>query len=264
MSESYSGGTPSVGVKEYYGGQIPFIRSAEINSEITELFLTEEGLKNSSARLVAVGDILYALYGATSGEVGRARLKGAINQAILAIKPHTDYDSEYLAQWLRKSKHSIIETYLQGGQGNLSGTIVKELSVDFPSLKEQKAIGDFFRQLDNLITLHQREQNYKKEALMSYTLTKYEKETVLLYNQSHDPITISTYDPGLRRRLREFAARYPELCRRVDKQKYPDYAEYEIQKERVSIRLLSPMSEEKRRVASEKAKAAGLGTKGNA
>ena len=156
MSESYSGGTPSVGVKEYYGGQIPFIRSAEINSEITELFLTEEGLKNSSARLVAVGDILYALYGATSGEVGRARLKGAINQAILAIKPHTDYDSEYLAQWLRKSKHSIIETYLQGGQGNLSGTIVKELSVDFPSLKEQKAIGDFFRQLDNLITLHQR------------------------------------------------------------------------------------------------------------
>lgn len=88
VSESYSGGTPSVGVKEYYGGQIPFIRSAEINSEITELSLTEGGLKNSSARLVDVGDILYALYGATSGEVGRARLKGAINQAILAIKPH--------------------------------------------------------------------------------------------------------------------------------------------------------------------------------
>ena len=156
MSESYSGGTPSVGVKEYYGGKIPFIRSAEINSEITELFLTEEGLKNSSARLVGVGDILYALYGATSGEVGRARLKGAINQAILAIKPHTGYDSGYLAQWLRKSKHSIIETYLQGGQGNLSGTIVKELSVDFPLLKEQQAIGDFFSRLDNLITLHQR------------------------------------------------------------------------------------------------------------
>ena len=169
MSESYSGGTPSVSVKEYYGGQIPFIRSAEINSEITELFLTEEGLKNSSARLVAVGDILYALYGATSGEVGRARLKGAINQAILVIKPHTGYDSEYLAQWLRKSKHSIIETYLQGGQGNLSGTIVKELSVDFPSLKEQQVIGDFFRQLDNLIALHQRKfeklTNVKKSML---------------------------------------------------------------------------------------------------
>ena len=98
---------------------------------------------------------------------------------------------------------------------------------------------------------------------MSYTLTKYEKETVLLYNQSRDPITISTYDPGLRRRLREYAARYPELCQRVDKQKYPDYAEYEIQKDRVSIRLLPPMSEEKRNAASEKAKAAGLGIRTN-
>ena len=153
---SYSGGTPSVGIKEYYNGQIPFIRSAEINSEITELFLTEEGLKNSSARLVDVGDILYALYGATSGEVGRARLKGAVNQAILVIKPHKEYDSEFLTNWLRKSKESIVETYLQGGQGNLSGTIVKELLVCSPSHTEQEEIGSFFYNLDNLITLHQR------------------------------------------------------------------------------------------------------------
>ncbi len=163
VSDSYSGGTPTVGVKEYYDGQIPFIRSAEINSRITELFLTEEGLKNSSARLVEPGDILYALYGATSGEVGRARLKGAINQAILAIKPHKGYDSEYISQWLRRSKHRIIETYLQGGQGNLSGAIVKELSVDFPSLKEQQAIGAYFKYLDHLITLHQRKSPSRKK-----------------------------------------------------------------------------------------------------
>ena len=169
VSDSYSGGTPTVGVKAYYGGQIPFIRSAEINSEITELNITEEGLKNSSARLVDIGDILYALYGATSGEVGRARLKGAINQAILAIKPHGGYDAEYLAQWLRKSKQRIIETYLQGGQGNLSGAIVKELLVEFPILKEQQQIGAFFRHLDHLITLHQRKYsrlcNIKKSML---------------------------------------------------------------------------------------------------
>ena len=154
-----------------------------------------------------------------------------------------------------------------GGAGrnrvlNLNQMLQYEIQI--PCVAEQRKIAGALINIDTLITLHQREQNYKKEALMSYTLTKYEKETVLLYNQSHDPITISTYDPGLRRRLREFAARYPELCRRVDKQKYPDYAEYEIQKERVSIRLLPPMSEEKRRVASEKAKAAGLGNKGNA
>lgn len=155
VSDSYSGGTPAVGIKEYYGGQIPFIRSAEIKSETTEIFITEVGLKNSSARVVDIGDILYALYGATSGEVGRAWVKGAINQAILAIKPHRGYDSEYLVQWLRKSKQSIVETYLQGGQGNLSGTIVKDLLVEFPTLNEQQEIGAYFRNLDHLITLHQ-------------------------------------------------------------------------------------------------------------
>lgn len=158
ISESFSGGTPSVGNKRYYDGSIPFIRSAEINSESTELFLTEEGLSNSSARMVSKGDILYALYGATSGEVGRSRINGAINQAILAILPHDGYDSEFLMQWLRKSKQSITDVYLQGGQGNLSGAIVKALEVDFPSVIEQRQIGNYFQSLDNLITLHQRKQ----------------------------------------------------------------------------------------------------------
>lgn len=174
VTTSYSGGTPTVGVKEYYDGQIPFIRSAEINSESTEFFISEKGLNVSSARLVSKGDILYALYGATSGEVGRARLEGAINQAILAIKPMDNYDAEYLSQWLRKSKQNIVETYLQGGQGNLSGAIVKELIVDFPSYNEQQIIGQYFANLDRLITLHQRkleEMKNQKKALMQLLLT---------------------------------------------------------------------------------------------
>lgn len=173
----------------------------------------------------------------------------------------------YLGYYLNSNAyHHQLLPLMQGIKVlSLSRSNIQKTSVSYPiAVKEQQLIAYYFSQLDNLITLHQCKQNHKKEALMSYTLTKYEKETVLLYNQSHDPITISTYDPGLRRRLREFAARYPEMCRRVDKQKYPDYAEYEIKKDRVSIRLLPPMSEEKRRVASEKAKAAGLGTKGNA
>ncbi len=171
VSESYSGGTPTAGVKKYYGGQIPFIRSAEINCDFTELFLTEEGLENSSARLIYKGDILYALYGATSGQVGRARIEGAINQAILAIKPYIGYDAEYIAQWLRKSRQNIIETYLQGGQGNLSGAIVKDLLIEFPSLQEQQQIGVFFHCFDYLITLHQRKCDETKK-LKKYMLHK--------------------------------------------------------------------------------------------
>lgn len=182
------------------------------------------------------------------------------------ITPPADLDAPFLAISISNGKpHEDMAKMAQGKSVvHLHNTDLEKIDLTYPSHEEQIQISGYFGALDHLITLHQCKQNHKKEALMSYTLTKYEKETVLLYNQSHDPITISTYDPGLRRRLREFAARYPEMCRRVDKQKYPDYAEYEIKKDRVSIRLLPPMSEEKRRVASEKAKAAGLGTKGNA
>ena len=169
ISNSYSGGTPSVSIKEYYGGNIPFIRSAEINNNYTELSITENGLLNSSARYVSEGDILYAMYGATSGEVGRSKISGAINQAILAIVPEKEYDKEFIAQWLRKSKKSIVNTYLQGGQGNLSGAIVKNLLIDFPTEKEQKNIGQLLQQIDYLITLHQRKlemlKNIKKSML---------------------------------------------------------------------------------------------------
>lgn len=169
ISNSYSGGTPSVGKKEYYGGDIPFIRSAEINSENTELTISEAGLNNSSAKIVEVGDILYAMYGATSGEVGISRINGAINQAILAIRPKEYYDSQFIMQWLRDEKQKILDKYLQGGQGNLSGSIVKDLKILFPNYDEQRKIGAFFERFDHLITLHQRKieqyQELKKTLL---------------------------------------------------------------------------------------------------
>ena len=96
-------------------------------------------------------------------------MKGAINQAILAIQPHNGYDSQFIMQWLRKSKERIISTYLQGGQGNLSGNIVKELMIDLPTYDEQKQIGGYFEKIDTLITLHQRKsdklKNLKKAML---------------------------------------------------------------------------------------------------
>ncbi|MEK6472950.1 restriction endonuclease subunit S [Bacillus safensis] len=167
VTKSYSGGTPSVGKSEYYDGDIPFIRSAEINSDSTELFISESGLNNSSAKMVGKGDILYALYGATSGEVGISRINGAINQAILAIRTEEGYDSQFIMQWLRSQKQKIIDKYLQGGQGNLSGSIVKDLQIEFPNYEEQKIIGLFFKQLDHLITLHQRELNSLKNLKKS-------------------------------------------------------------------------------------------------
>ena len=169
LALTYSGGTPSAGNSAYYGGEIPFIRSAEIDCDSTELSLTVAGLNNSSAKLVDKGMVLYAMYGATSGEVAISKIKGAINQAILAMDASDMAANRFIAYWLRRQKKSITETFLQGGQGNLSGAIIKELGIPQPSLDEQRQIGSFFSNLDDLITLHQRKlellQDIKKSLL---------------------------------------------------------------------------------------------------
>ena len=169
LALTYSGGTPSAGNSAYYGGEIPFIRSAEIDCDSTELSLTVAGLNNSSAKLVDKGMVLYAMYGATSGEVAISKIKGAINQAILAMDASDMAANRFIAYWLRRQKKSITETFLQGGQGNLSGAIIKELGIPQPSLDEQRQIGSFFSNLDDLVTLHQRKlellQNIKKSLL---------------------------------------------------------------------------------------------------
>src|SRR5699024_9017135 len=127
-------------------------RSSEISSSFTELTLTEAGLHSSSAKMVQPGWVLYALYGATAGEVSLVKIEGAINQAILALVPRDGFNAAYLVAWLRMNKKDITDTYLQGGQGNLSGALVKNLEVSVPpTLEEQQAIGAVFTNLDQLI-----------------------------------------------------------------------------------------------------------------
>ncbi len=146
----FSGGTPSSTNKTYYDGDIPFIRSGEIASDSTELFLSESGLNNSSAKIVEKGDLLLALYGATSGQIAISQIKGAINQAILCIR--SPYDKVFLKSAWEKRVDKILQAYLQGGQGNLSAEIVKNLSFYFPSLQEQRKIGQLILLIDERIS----------------------------------------------------------------------------------------------------------------
>jgi len=147
ISKSFSGGTPRTGTTEYYNGTIPFIRSAEINAVRTELHISEEGLSNCSAKMVQKGDLLFAMYGATAGEIGISRIEGAINQAILCIRLKKD-DVFYVYSYFLFMKERILSTYLQGGQGNLSGGIVNDTMIPLPSLEEQQKIAGFLGALD--------------------------------------------------------------------------------------------------------------------
>ena len=92
-------------------------------------------------------------------------------------------------------------------------------------------------------------------------VTKEERETIVNFNEADDIATIYTFNTGLKKRLAAFAEKYPDLCTiTVDDAVYGSVT-YEIQKSRVSIRLVAPYSEERRRAASEYAKKNGIGNR---
>ncbi len=88
-------------------------------------------------------------------------------------------------------------------------------------------------------------------------LTKYEKETIILFNDEDGEAHIQTYHAGLRKRLNTFSGKYPDLCQ-LEKDLGQGGVCYLIDKSRLSIRLLPPVSEDRRRCASALAKQTGF------
>ena len=89
-------------------------------------------------------------------------------------------------------------------------------------------------------------------------VTKEERETIVNYNEAEDTAVIYTFNNDLKKRLAAFAKKYPDLCRMtVDDADFGSVT-YEIQKSRVSIRLVAPYSEARRKAASEYAKKNGI------
>ena len=85
-------------------------------------------------------------------------------------------------------------------------------------------------------------------------LNKYERETILLTSEGDDTWDIYTFNTDLKNRLRKFAAQHPDLCKLEEENKELGSVSYTIQKSRVSIRLIAPYSEARRKAASEYAK----------
>lgn len=173
ITSSFSGGTPTSSNSCYYSHQgIPFIRSGEIGESKTELYLSDQGFANSAAKMVKKGDLLYALYGANSGECFISKIDGAINQAILCIRSET-IDIRFLYYVLASMKEWIVATYLQGGQGNLSGAIIKKLKISYPQKDEQQAIVKIIYSQDIVIDKLREELKKleeRKKALMQLLL----------------------------------------------------------------------------------------------
>ncbi|HCL14500.1 MAG TPA: hypothetical protein DIC61_04595 [Pseudomonas sp.] len=151
---AYAGGTPATSIRDYYGGDIPWITSSDLNQGNIESVsgrITPLGLENSSAKMVNPNSLLIALYGATAGTTAITRISGAINQAVLAIIPKSG-STTFIYQYLRLKKDWLIKTFTQGGQPNLSGEIIKSLIIPFPDESEQSSIASALSEMDSLIS----------------------------------------------------------------------------------------------------------------
>lgn len=141
--DTTSGGTPKRGVSAYYGGDIPWLKSGELNDGIifsAEEYITNEGLQNSSAKLFPKGSLLIALYGATVGKLGILNFDSTTNQAICCIYQHEMYNKYFLFYYLLNHKKYLIKQGKGGAQSNINQEIIKNLIIPLPPLNEQRRI----------------------------------------------------------------------------------------------------------------------------
>lgn len=144
IAEISSGGTPSRNKKEYWeNGTIPWVKIKDIKEKFistTEEFITEDGLKNSSAKLFKKGTLLYSIF-ATLGEVAILDIDATTNQAIAGINiKENNINSLYLMYFLRSIKDEICSKGRGVAQNNLNLTILKQIKIPLPPLQEQERI----------------------------------------------------------------------------------------------------------------------------
>ncbi len=144
VCETGAGGTPLKTHKDYFeGGSIPWLLSGEVSQgEIFEAknFITEKGLKNSSAKLFPPNTVLVAMYGATAGQVGILRFEACTNQAVCGILPNDKTIPEYLFYCFLSKKEELVAQAVGGAQPNISQIKIKNTKIPLPPLSEQQRI----------------------------------------------------------------------------------------------------------------------------
>lgn len=139
IANTGSGGTPLSTRREFYeNGHIPWINSGEVNKPFivsTNNYITQKGLKNSSAKLFKRGTILMAMYGATAGKVSFIDIEACTNQAICAINPHEDFYRTYIKFGLEDLYKYLINLSSGSARDNLSQDKIRDLKFVIPSDK---------------------------------------------------------------------------------------------------------------------------------
>ncbi len=178
IAEIGSGGTPSKSHSEYWNGNIPWVTTSLLNNpyiETAEEYITEEGLHNSSAKMLNEGVLLMAMYGQgqTRGKVSKLLIRASTNQACAYIDVHTGL-VDYIHQNLIANYESIRNESNDGNQKNLSLGIISNIRISFPPLPEQRRIVDLLELWDTAIakqTALIEKLTLRKRGLMQQLLT---------------------------------------------------------------------------------------------
>jgi len=142
LCDVVTGATPLRGGDEYYGGDIPWVKTGEVDGYViykTEENITHKALSSSNCKLNPVGSIVLAMYGQgkTRGKVGILGVEAATNQACAVIKPSSKIMMEYLYFYLQISYEALRSLGQGAGQPNLNLSIVKGFPVPLPSEIDQ-------------------------------------------------------------------------------------------------------------------------------
>ena len=180
--EISSGGTPSKSHAEYYGGNIPWVKTGDLKSEYlyeVEDFITEEGLKNSSAKLYEPDTVLIAMYGATIGKVGILGIKTATNQACCVLPANKNMNFKFAFYEFLACKPALLVSAIGGGQPNISQDVIRKQKIAIPPLLEQNIIATYLdkkcSEIDNVISAQQKRialLQELKQSVITHAVTK--------------------------------------------------------------------------------------------
>ncbi|MCY3949095.1 MAG: restriction endonuclease subunit S [Acidimicrobiaceae bacterium] len=148
-----SGGTPSRSRPDYFRGHIPWVKSGELGVELvtaTGEAITDQALANSSAKLMPVGTVLLAMYGATVGEAAVLGIEAATNQAVCCLSPTKSVSGAYLLGLLRSRKDDLICRAAGGAQPNISQAIIRGLEIPLAPILVQAKYAERIAAIDKL------------------------------------------------------------------------------------------------------------------
>ena len=160
VADIIGGGTPSTNNSDYWDGDIDWYTPAEIGDKIfvsgSIRKITEEGLKNSSAKILPANKTVLFTSRAGIGNMAILQYAGATNQGFQSLICNADIDPYFIFSMKNMIQHEAERVAAGSTFAEISGKSLGKLSFLMPKWGEQRKLGNFFQQMDNLITLHQR------------------------------------------------------------------------------------------------------------